>query len=165
MKRQSIPFFALFAAFALACNVESGEPEAGATDGADAAELPSDESLARTRQGLLGSDACKDVEITVINSRERNGVETGLLVDRVEYHSLSEGAWYTEALDDEVIDFGDSHTWTNQDLQYAENDTIDKWRVHYKYETGHAWSSMVYQEIDTPNDTCHADDNYALTVQ
>jgi hypothetical protein len=117
------------------------------------------------QQQLFG-DSCNNIDITVRNSRERNGVTTAILVDRVEAWSASEGDWLPEDLADATIGYGGGRTWLDEDLARAENDTLTKWRVYYRYmEADGDWSDPVYQEIDTVNDVCHADDNYVLTVQ
>lgn len=145
------------------CNTDTTDEET--LEGMPTEVPATDEPVAEATQALLGSDACKNTEITVTNLRERSGVETDLLVTKVEYYSASEARWYTEDLSNEEVDFGTSLTWNNEDLQHAENDLLTKFRVYYQYETGHAWSSLVYQEVDIVDDVCHADDNYSLTVR
>ena len=128
------------------------------------AEVPT-ETVTATTQGIFGSDACKDTDITVENSRYRDGEETILKVHYVEYHSVSEGKWYTEQLDDKVLFYGDSFTWWNQNLEHAENDLIDEWWVVYEYFQGGDWSpSLVHQTFLTPGHICRADDNFSFTV-
>jgi len=132
-----------------------------ANDGA--ASAPDDATA--TSSALLGSDACKDTDITVKNSFFYDGREREIRVDNVHYYSASEGKWYTQGLDDTDIGYGHQHTWLNKDLQHAENDLLTKWRVYFRYrESDGDWSDSVYMELDTPNDTCHADDNYTLMV-
>lgn len=140
-----------------ACNVESDERDAES----DVEATGNEEETATTEQAILGSDACRNVEITVINGRA-DGVT--IEVDRVEYYSASEAKWYTQSLGDEIIFENDSFTWTNKDLQHAENDLITKWKVKFRRDTGSSWSSWTEQEINTPDDVCLADDNYTLTV-
>lgn len=133
-----------------------------------AGEVDASGSLAVTRQGL--GNACKNIEIIVTNSRSRNGVNTSIVVDRVEAYSASEGAWLNEDLPDQRLTFGETYVWFDQDLAQAENDLLTKWRVYYRYWVDDGtwngdWSGMVYQEIDTVDDTCLASDDYRLTVQ
>jgi hypothetical protein len=129
------------------------------------AEVPA-ETVSATTQSILGSDACKNTDITVTNSRFRNGEETILKVHYVEYHSVSEGKWYTEQLDDKVLFYGDPYTWWNQNLEHAENDLIDEWKVVYEYFQDGDWSpSLVYQAFSTPGHICRADDNFSFTVE
>jgi hypothetical protein len=133
--------------------------------GSDPTTNASDEATATASSALLGSDACKNTDITVKNSFFFDGREREIRVDNVHYYSSSEGRWYTQALDDEDLGYDQQHTWWNKDLQHAENDLLTKWRVYFKYrETDGDWSDSVYMELDTPNDTCRADDNYTLTV-
>ena len=127
-------------------------------------EVDASTQPATTRQGL--GNSCNNIDITISNSRERNGVGTAILIDRVEAWSASEGAWLNEDLDNSSIPFGGSRTWLNEDLAHAENDLLTAWRVYYRYaEADGDWSDPVFQEINTADDICRADDNYALTVQ
>ena len=123
------------------------------------------EGATTSANSALWGDACKDTDITVVNSFFYDGREREIRVDNVHYYSASEGRWYTQGLDDEDIGYGRQHTWLNKDLQNAENDLLTKWRVYFRYrESDGDWSDSVYMELDTPNDTCRADDNYTLTV-
>jgi hypothetical protein len=127
-------------------------------------EVDASNQLVTARQGL--GNSCNNIDITITNSRERNGVGTAIKVDRVEAWSASEGNWLPEDLLDSSISFGAGLTWLNEDLAQAENDLLTKWRVYYRYkEADGDWSDPVYQEIDTTDDICRADDNYHLTVQ
>jgi hypothetical protein len=127
-------------------------------------EVDASNQLATTRQEL--GNSCNNLDITITNSRERNGVGTAIKVDRVTAFSASEGAWLPEDLADTSISFGGSYTWLNEDLAQAENDLLTAWRVYYRYlEADGDWSDPVYQEINTADDICRADDNYHLTVQ
>jgi len=142
----------------------SAAGDAGNDGAPDALDAP-DGTSATASSALLGSDACKDTDITVKNSFFYDGREREIRVDYVRYYSASEGKWYTQSLDDEDIGYGHQHTWLNKDLQYAENDLLTKWRVYFRYrESDGDLSDPVYMELDTPNDTCRADDNYTLTV-
>lgn len=137
-----------------------------AIDGASPDELSAESTdPAPQRQGILGSDACRNTDIFITNSRTRNGINTAIEVRKVEYYSASEGNWYTEDLGDTMLNFGTQGIWWDEDLAYAENDLITKWRVYYRYLDGGSWSSVVYQEIDTPDERCLADANFELTVQ
>jgi hypothetical protein len=130
--------------------------------------LPADvaaETVSATTQSLFGSDSCKKVDLTVRNSRTRDGEDTLLMIHYVQYHSVSEGSWYTEQLDDKLLFFGDSYTWWNQDLAHAENDLVDQWKVVYEFYEDGAWSSLVQQTFPTPGHICHADDNFSFTVE
>ena len=134
---------------------EVGNDPGGAAEG----------TSATTSATLFGSDACKNTDITVKNWFFFDARQREIRVENVHYYSASEGAWYTQGLDDVDIAYGHQHTWLNKDLQYAENDLLTKWRVYFRYrESDGDLSDSVYMELDTPNDTCHADDNYSLTV-
>lgn len=127
-------------------------------------EVDASGSLAVTRQGL--GNACQNIEISVFNSRTRNGVNTDILVDRVEAWSASEGDWLNEDLYDSAVSFGWSENWYNEDLARAENDLLTKWRVYYRYrEADGDWSDLVYQEINTADDICRENDSYRLVVE
>jgi hypothetical protein len=128
-------------------------------------DVSDDVTLQSTSQSLFGSDSCRNTDIFITNSRTRNGVDTAIEVHSVEFYSSSEGRWYSEDLTNEIVNFATTHTWWNEDLAHAENDLITKWRVYYKYASGGSWSSVVYQEIDTPNETCLADANFEMTVE
>jgi len=139
----------------------------GAADptGNDPANAAESAQTASTNAALFGSDACKNTDITVKNSFFYDARQREIRVENVHYYSASEGRWYTQGLDNADIDYGHQHTWLNKDLQYSENDLLTKWRVYFRYrESDGDWSDSVYEEIDTPNDICHADDNYVLTV-
>lgn len=134
------------------------------SDGEFPVEADPSNQLATTRQGL--GNSCNNIDITVINSRERNGVGTAIKVDSVSFWSASEGAWLPEDLTDQVLPFGSGLTWLNEDLAQAENDTLTTIRVFYRYkEADGDWSDPMYQDVDIVNDVCHADDNYSATVQ
>jgi hypothetical protein len=134
------------------------------SDGEFPVEADPSNQLATTQQGL--GNSCNNIDITVHNSRERNGVRTAIKVDKVSFWSASEGAWLPEDLTDQAISFGAGLTWLNEDLAQAENDTLTQIRVFYHYkEADGDWSDLVYQDVDIVNDVCHADDNYSATVQ
>lgn len=115
-------------------------------------------------QSLLG-EACKNTDIYITNSRTRNGVNTAIEVRSVSFYNLTEGKWTSEDLVNGIMNFGQTLLWANEDLADVEGDTISKWRVYYRYASGGSWSSEVYQEIDTPNETCIHDANFEMTVQ
>lgn len=123
------------------------------------------ENTSTTSSALLGSDACKNTDITVVNSFFFDGKEREIRVDHVKYYSSSEGDWYNQSLDDVTLAPNKQHTWQNKDLQHAENDRLTKWRVYFKYrESDGDWSDPVYEEVNTPDVTCHANDKFTLTV-
>ena len=142
-----------------------GEPEIGAeADQSSSEEIAAADDVQPTTQSLFG-DACTNTDIFITNSRTRNGIGTTIEVRRVEFYSASEGAWVGEDLTDRILNFGTTSTWWDEDLAGAENDLITKWRVYYRYVEYGTWSSVVYQEIDTPNETCIADSNFEMTVE
>jgi hypothetical protein len=154
MKSAKILAVCFLAASWVGCGPEAEYPQ----------ETPSPQP-AEVQQQLFG-DSCNNIDITIRNSRERNGVTTAILVDRVEAWSASEGEWLPEDLVDTAIPYGGGRIWYDEDLARAENDTLTRWRVHYRYkEADGDWSDPVHQDIDTPNVVCHADDNFVLTVQ
>jgi hypothetical protein len=113
----------------------------------------------------LGGDTCKNVDITVKNSFFYDGKGRDIRVLYVKFYSASEGAWFTEGVTNTTVSYGHQQTFANQDLAHAENDLITKWRVEFRYrESDGDWSDTVYRQIDTPNDACHANDKYTLTV-
>jgi hypothetical protein len=139
----------------------------GAADDAGTTLPPSaaDTTEAAQASAALASDTCKNVDITVRNSFFYDAQEREIRVLYVQFYSASEGAWFSEGLADTTIAYGHHHTFANQDLAHAENDLLTKWRVGFRYkESDGDWSDAVYQQLDTPNDTCHANDKYALTV-
>lgn len=128
----------------------------------DASSEPA--QVATTTQGLLGSDACRDVGIHILNSRTRNGVNTAINVQHAEYFSASEGKWLNENLGDLMLDFGRQGNWT-RDLEHTENDLVTQWRVYYQFIDNGSWSSQVFQTIDTPNANCIANMDFNMTVE
>ena len=162
MKLSRIAPYLLLIPFVASCALSEDET---ATDQMPPEEIAADEQVPPTTQDLFGADACTGTDIFVTNSRTRNGIDTAIEVHYVEFYSASEGGWYTEDLSNEILNYGETHTWWNQDLAHAENDLITKWRVYYKYASGGSWSSVVYQEIDTPNQTCLAGTNFYMTVE
>ena len=128
-------------------------------------ELEEGAPVAEKKDNLLGSDACKNVEITVVNNFEDGTRATSILVRKFELYSASEGRWLSEDVTNKAIAYGGSYTFQDQDLEYAENDTITAWRVYFSYkESDGQWSKTYYQYINTTDDVCHADDNYRLVV-
>lgn len=116
-------------------------------------------------QPLLGSDACKDVDIRITNSFEDGNRQARILVLSIEFYSSSEGRYISEDLANAEIAYGSNRWWYNEDLQYLENDTITQVRVHFKYrESDGDWSDEVTQVVDIPNDVCRADDDYHVTL-
>jgi hypothetical protein len=129
--------------------------------------VASDDDSAPADPAAFGN-TCRNTEIIIENSRYREPLGyTTILVYSVEYYSASEGRWYSESLPVTRIDYGLTATIWNQDLAHAENDLLTKWRVHYKILDGsgpYGWSQTVYQEIDTPNQTCLAGSDFRMTV-
>lgn len=139
----------------------------GAADETETTLPPSAADSAEPAQtsAALASDTCKNVDITVKNSFFYDGKGRDIRVLYVKFYSASEGTWINEGLPNTTIAYGHQHTFPNQDLAHAENDLITKWRVEFRYkESDGDWSDVVYEQIDTPNDTCHANDHYTLTV-
>jgi hypothetical protein len=128
-------------------------------------ELPADEEASTPKQGIFGGDACKSVQIRITNSRTRNGVDTAIEVHKVTYWDASEGDWLTEDLANLMLNHGTTGVWSDEDLEYTENDLITHFRVYYKYLSGGSWSGLVYQEINTVDQTCQANDTFSMTVE
>ena len=155
--------------FSLVCLCAAGcggeEDFAGETDLSDEVDPEAEAALEGAEQPLFGSDACRDVDLKIINSFEDGARSARIRVEYLKFFSASEGRWITEDVANTEIAYGASNWWYNEDLQYAENDTITQWRVYFRYiESDNDWSDLVYQTIDTVNDVCHADDDYAMTV-
>jgi hypothetical protein len=110
-------------------------------------------------------DACKNTDITVVNSLFYDGKERDIRVEYVKYYSASEAKWYSETLGNVDLEPDTQHTWENHDLEHVENDRLTKWRVYFKYrESDGDWSDMFYEEVDTPDTRCEANDKFKLTV-
>ena len=123
------------------------------------------DDVASDQAAIFGSDACKDVDFKITNSYEVSGSPRDIHVLSVDYYSASEGRWYTEDLANTTIDVGASHWWYNEDLQYAENDTITMLKVKFKYvEFDGDWSDVVTQTEDIPDVVCHAGQNFYVTL-
>lgn len=164
MKRSFITACLAILPFAQGCVTSEEEL---ATDEAAPEEIAVDEAAqeaAPQTQGLLG-DACVNTDLYITNSRTRDGVNTAIEVRSVSFYNLTEGKWTNEDLVNAVLNFGETLVWYNEDLGDLEGDVASQWKVHYRYLSGGAWSSEVYQLIDTPNETCIADANFELTVE
>ena len=170
MNRLPIAACFLLVPFVASCALSEDETELGGETeiGAEADQSSPEEIAADdvqpTTQSLFGSP-CNNTDISITNSRTRNSINTTIEVRRVEFLSASSGNWVGEDLADRILNFGTTTTWWDEDLADAENDLITKWRVYYRYVENGTWSSVVYQEIDTPNQTCIADANFAMTVE
>jgi hypothetical protein len=128
-------------------------------------ELPEEvvvEETAPAPEPVFANNNCSNVDITVANWRMRDGVGTPIRVHRVEYYAL--GSWHSEDLSNQDIIYSWEGTWSNQDLAGADGDLITKWRVYYNVSTSGTWGPLVYQEMDTPNETCVDDMDVELTV-
>jgi hypothetical protein len=144
--------FGSIALFAVACG---GEDMSGIED----PQTVEDESA------IFGSDACKNTDIKITNSFEDGVSARQIRVLNVQYYSSSEGRWYTEDLANTDISYGSSHWWYDEDLQYAENDTITQFKIVFNYrESDGDWSDSVSQIDDITNVVCHAGQNFYLTV-
>jgi hypothetical protein len=163
MNRSLITACFCFVPFVTGCALSE---EKTATDPSQPEELAAaDEEVSPPPAHIFGSDACKNTDITITNSRTRDGINTAIEVQYVKYWDASEGAWLMEDLANYSLNFGTGHTWWNEDLEYTENDLITAFRVYYKVLEGGSWGPVVYQEIDTPNQTCREDSNFSMTVQ
>jgi hypothetical protein len=138
---------------------------ASCTISEDVGEIPEevvvDEALPAS-EPIFANNNCTNVDITVANLRFRNGVGTPIRVHRVEFYAL--GSWHSEDLSNQDIVYSWQATWNNEDLAGADGDLITKWRVFYNVSTSGTWGPLVYQEIDTPNETCVDDMDIELTV-
>ena len=115
---------------------------------------------------ILGSDACKNVDINIVNGVEIAGVARRIKVLSVDLYSASEGRWLREDLGNVEIESRRSRTWNNEDLQYAENDTITKARVHLKYrEDDGDWSDEITRSEDIEDLICVADTFFHITIR
>jgi hypothetical protein len=153
------------ACFLLPLAAGCAELEDETTDEATPEEIAADEptSPAPPTQNLFG--ACLNTDITITNSRTRDGLNTAIEVRSIEFFNLTEGKWTSEDLSNEILNFGETLVWNDEDLADAEGDLISTFRVHYRYATGGSWSSQVYQQINTPNQTCIYDANFSMTVE
>jgi hypothetical protein len=110
--------------------------EAGETDEADA--------ITTSEQPLFGSDACKSVDIRVLNSRSYP-----ITVRSLEYYNASEGRWQSEDLTNKVVDPTAMEFWT-PNFEYSENDWIYSFNVIYD----HGSQSGLSYHVNTPDQTC-----------
>lgn len=114
---------------------------------------------------IFGSDACKNTDIEIDNNYTLSGSARRIKVLKIEYYSASEARWLTENLADTEIAAGSDEWFFNEDLQYAENDLITQFKIHFKYvEFDGDWSDTVVQTDNTPDVTCRAGTNFHLTV-
>jgi hypothetical protein len=126
-------------------------------------EVPASEAAPTDKGPVFANNNCSNVEIKVTNWRDHGDGPTAILVHRVEYYS--QGDWHTEDLSNESIDYGHFVQWNNEDLPGTDGDVITKFRVYYNYLlTPFVWSGLVYQEINTPDETCVDDANFEMTV-
>jgi hypothetical protein len=131
---------------------------ASACGGPDEAEVD--------QAAIFGSDACKNTDIKITNNFEVSGSARKIKVLSVEYYSASEGRWLSEDLANTDISAGSSHWWYDEDLQYAENDLITKFKVHFKYdEFDGDWSDEQTHTDDTTDKDCYAGTNFYLDVE
>jgi hypothetical protein len=154
---------ALAGAVALAGVGCGGDPsefsEDGTYDEAALEELSPEDAVVSTSDNLLGSDACKDVDIFVTNdlfASDCAGSVARIKVLKLEYYSASEGTglsdargWFTEELPNTEIAPGVRYRFDPQDLQYAENDRLTHVKLHYKYyRPDFGWSVTLVRQID-----------------
>lgn len=134
--------------------------------GGDPADMGDEEPLEAEEAAIFGSDACRNVDIEIDNDYVVSGSAVVIKVLKVEYYSASEAKWYTENLaDDEVATTGLT-TWTNEDLQYAENDLLTQFKIHFKYkEFDGDWSDTVVKTDNIADKTCLANSVFRLTVR
>lgn len=102
-------------------------------------QLPVDESLPVDEQSaeLFGSDACKDVDLHVYNDGlEYNGRFRKMRITKLEYYSATDGKWRTENVPNVVVPYNSYVSHRDRNLQYADNDRITMWRVHFDLANG-----------------------------
>jgi len=124
--------------------------------GVEEADLAAEADPAATaEQPLLGSDACKNVDIRVLNS-----LSYPITVRSLEYYNASEGRWQSEDLANKVVSPGALEFWT-PNFEYSENDWIYSFNVTYDHP-GH--NGHVYH-VNTPDQTCIPGRVFLLEIQ
>lgn len=126
------------------------------------------EDVRQKDQAILGSDACKDVDLRITNalSGEKK-------IIAVQFWSSSDGKWRYEGLDNKVVQSGDYATWT-PNLSYSKNDHITHWKIKYQYFQGYnewgvkKWSPGEYSDsmraAEGNSIKCVRSSNFSLTL-
>jgi len=80
--------------------------------------------------------ACKDVDIKV-----QNDGASDVLALSIEYRTVQDGTWRTEAFNNTEVSAGSLTTVaSNQELQYIEGHDMKDIKLHYKVRCGGKWS-------------------------
>jgi hypothetical protein len=113
------------------------------------------EGTSTAQQPLFGSDACKSVDIRVLNS-----LSYTITVRSLEYYNASEGRWQTEDLANRDVSPGAMEFWT-PNFENSENDWLYSFNVIYDHP-GH--NGHVYH-VNTPDQTCIPGRVFLLEIQ
>ena len=129
----------------------------------------SPKSLLVAMVGLLGAGvaleahaaSCKNVDINVNNEGDIK-----ILALKVEYMSVQDGVWRTEAFTNKEAPAHQTTTVAeNQDLQYIEGHDMKQMKLHYKVSCGGKWSvEKTFTDSDFTNTQCNSNANKAYRI-
>lgn len=144
--------------------------EAAALEEAAAQEGEKDpgDDVRKKDQAILGSDACKDIDLRIKSYR------SGLTkVVGVQFWSSTDGKWRYEDLDNKQFEYGEDGTWT-PNLSYTKNDYITHWKIKYQTHQGSnnwgvkTWSASQYSDVmraaEGDSIKCKRSTNFTLTL-
>ena len=119
-----------------------------------AAPLESRGATGALREPLLGSDACKNADIRVVNWGS-----DPITVRSMEFYDYSDSTWRYEDLTNRVVyPDGAMEFWT-PDLQYTKGDEITSFEVFYDH-LDHSHT----RHINTPDQVCVTGAVYLLEI-
>lgn len=129
----------------------------------------SPKSLLVAMVGLLGmgvaleahAASCKNVDINVNNQGTIK-----VLALKVDYMSVQDGVWRTEAFNNKEAPAGQTTTVAeNQDLQYIEGHDMQHIKLYYKVFCGGKWSvEKTFTDSSFTNPQCDSNSNKAYRV-
>lgn len=132
---------------------------------------------------------CKHNKIYIKNHRYRDGKYYIVDFKRVKYESLTDDKIYGEELGNRFTHYGDTASWSDENLNEARGDRLGRWKVYYTYDwecisgtfpndetrgyrtslgrCSHYMSSLKYQWVypDEYNETCSEDKAYHMEIR
>jgi hypothetical protein len=144
-----------------ACAGAEGD-EAGQDHDAPSGVQATTPSIGARQDALLGSNACKNADIRVINS-----LDFPITVRSLDYYNGSEGRWQHEDLSNKLVAPGAMEFWT-PNFSNTDNDWVYSFDVSFDHDEDAAGNSIPthahVQHINTPDQRCNTGTVYLLEI-
>ena len=149
MKKSAMVAMCAMTVMNAGCADEEGWDELDQTAGAEGDFLADDEGeeLGTGKDAfILPVDLCRNVDIRIRNDRPGG---RAIKVLRLKMYSEHDNAWHSEDIRNRFVQFGDSVSWPDVDLEKVYSENVSEWKIYYKVQQSNgSFGSTVYRIFD-----------------